>query len=92
MDITVAPSKLMKIRTGGTYIPEFKSFFKEGGNMYLKYRALYADLSYQQKVNRWRMSLGGTFGYMHLSQESNEDTNLIQTLTVGPYAKIDYVF
>lgn len=92
LDYAVAASKKIKFRTGGTYIPEFKSFFKEGGNVYLQYGALYADLCYEQKFNRWRMSLGGNFGYMDLFQESKEDTNSIKMITAGPYVKVDYVF
>ena len=59
----------------GTYIPKFKSFFKEGGNVDLSYKLLMADVSYTRIVGRYRMSLGGRYQYMNLFQESDEDTN-----------------
>jgi len=76
----------------GTYIPKFKSFYTEGGNVYLQYNNFEAGLSYSRTISDFDLALGARFRYMHLFQESNEDTNIITTVTAGPFIKIGYRF
>lgn len=74
----------------GTYIPEFKSFFTEGGPVYLQYGNFQADLSYVRHINQFNINIGAKTRYMHLLQRSEEDTNLLSTFTGGPYLGVVY--
>lgn len=76
----------------GTYIPKFKSFYTEGGNVDLHYKTLLAALGYTRRINNFEISVGARLRYMHLFQESMEDTNILSTLTAGPYAGLSYDF
>ena len=76
----------------GTYIPKFKSFYTEGGNVDLHYRTFLAAVSYTRGINDFEVSVGARLRYMHLFQESMEDTNILSTLTAGPYVGVLYNF
>lgn len=76
----------------GTYIPKFKSFYTERGNVDLHYRTILAALSYARRINDFEIFVGARLRYMHLFQESMEDTNILSTLTAGPYAGLSYDF
>ena len=78
--------------TSGTYVPKFESFYTEGGNVYLKYSNFQADVSYSRAISNFDVSIGTKLRYMHLFQESMEDTNVITTLTMGPYIGAAYHF
>lgn len=82
----------LKIEVSGTYIPEFKSFYTESGRMYLEYSTFLTDLNYSRIIKDFEISVGGKLRYMHLFQESREDTNDISTFTAGPYAGVVYHF
>jgi hypothetical protein len=79
---------VLALSVSGTHIPSFKSFFKEGGNMYLKYKAFMAEASYSRSARQWRFSLGARMRYMHLVQDSIEDTNDIQHCVIGPFVQM----
>jgi hypothetical protein len=78
--------------TSGTYVPKFESFYTEGGNVYLQYSNVQADVSYSRAISNFNVSIGTKLRYMHLFQESLEDTNVITTLTMGPYVGAVYHF
>jgi hypothetical protein len=78
--------------TSGTYVPKFESFYTEGGNVYLQYSNFQADVSYSRTISNFDVSIGTKLRYMHLFQESMEDTNVITTLTMGPYIGAVYHF
>jgi hypothetical protein len=82
----------INFEVSGTYIPKFKSFYTEGGPMYLQYSTFQTDLSYSQFISIFEVSAGAKLRYMHLFQESEEDTNIISTLTAGPYLEVVYHF
>jgi len=75
----------LNAEVSGTYIPEFKSFYTEGGRINLQYSLLQADIHYARKVSDVKIVLGARLRYMHLFQESREDTNILRTFTGGPY-------
>jgi hypothetical protein len=76
--------------TSGTYIPEFKSFYTEGGNVHLQYSNYQLAINYSKIICDFEVSLGTKLRYMHLFQESMEDTNVITTLTMGPFIGVTY--
>jgi hypothetical protein len=78
--------------TSGTYVPKFESFYTEGGNVYLRYSNFQADVSYSRAISNFDVSIGTKLRYMHLFQESMEDTNRITTVTIGPYVGALYHF
>jgi hypothetical protein len=80
------------IETSGTYIPEFKSFYTEGGNIHLQYSNFLADVKYAYKLTKFGFCVGGKFRHMRLFQESREDTNDLTSLTAGPYVELTYGF
>lgn len=82
----------IRFEVSGSYIPEFKSFYTEGGSVSLQYSNFLADLYYSRRADCFIFGLGAKFRHMRLFQESKEDTNEIRTLTVGPYAEIRYLF
>lgn len=90
--IDLGHSDYINVGLSGTYIQKFKSFYTEGGNMYLQYSNFESGLSYSKTLSDFEISLGARFRYMHLFQESNEDTNRISTVTCGPFIKIVYRF
>jgi hypothetical protein len=82
----------INLEVSGTYIPSFKSFYSEGGRVHLQYSTFMADLSYTHTISSVEINAGAKLRYMHLFQESKEDTNIISTLTAGPYLGIVYHF
>ena len=76
----------------GTCVPKFESFYIEGGNVYLRYSNFQAGISYSRAISNFDVSVGTKLRYMHLFQESMEDTNIITTLTMGPYIGAVYHF
>lgn len=74
----------------GTYIPEFKSIFTEGGPVNLQYNYFQTDLSYVRHIRKLDIGLGTKTRYMHLLERSEEDTNLLSTFTGGPYIHLAY--
>lgn len=76
----------------GTYVPKFKSFYKEVSSMYLQYNTLLVDLNYSHALLNWNFTFGTKLRHLYLFQESVEDTNIIRTLTAGPYVGITYNF
>ena len=74
----------------GTYVPRFESFYTEGGNVDLQYSNFQAGVSYSRAISDFNLSIGAKFRYMHLFQESMEDTNEITTTTIGPYIGVVY--
>lgn len=82
----------LNVEVSGTYIPRFKSFYTERGHVYLDYSNFLADLSYSRTISAFELAIGANLRYMHLFQESPEDTNIINTFTAGPYIGIDYHF
>ncbi len=83
---------LLKFEISGTYIPLFESFYVEGGNIHLHYSTFLADLKYIRYVASWNFNLGTKFRYMHLFQESQEDTNDLEIQVVSPYLGVGFVF
>lgn len=79
-------------QTSGTYVPEFKSFYTEGGNVRLQYSNFQLGLEYSRTVSDFEIGIGTKMQYMHLFQESREDTNVITTLTAGPFLGVIYHF
>jgi hypothetical protein len=78
--------------TSGTYIPKFKSFYSEGGNVHLQYSNFQAGIDYSRSIYNFEVAAGTKLQYMHLFQESREDTNVISTLTFGPFIGVKYNF
>lgn len=76
----------------GTYIPEFRSFFKEGGHVYLQYSLFQTDLNYSWNIFDFDVVIGAKLRYMHLFQNSAEDTNILRMSTTGPYIGLTYNF
>lgn len=82
----------INVELSGSYVPKFKSFYTEGGNVYLRYSNFESGLTYSRTISDFELALGARFRYMHLFQESKEDTNVITTVTGGPFVKIVYRF
>jgi hypothetical protein len=82
----------LNVELSGTYIPEFKSFYTEGGNIYLQYSNLQTQISYCTRIGRVALIGGLKLRHMKLFQESKEDTNEIWTLTAGPFIEMSYHF
>ena len=82
----------MQWEASGTYVPKFESFYTEGGNVYLQYSNFEAGVSYLRDISNFDISVGAKLRYMHLFQESREDTNIITTLTMGPFIGAVYHF
>ena len=82
----------MQWEASGTYVPKFESFYTEGGNVYLQYSNFQAGVNYSRAISNFDVSVGTKLRYMHLFQESMEDTNIITTLTMGPYIGAVYHF
>ena len=78
--------------TSGTYVPKFKSFYSEGGPVHLQYSNFQAGINYSRTISRFELAVGTKFRYMYLFQESKEDTNIIKTLTMGPFIGAVYHF
>jgi hypothetical protein len=78
----------INVEVSGTYIPKFESFYTEGGNVHLQYSNFQAAVDYSRTVSAFEIALGARFRYMHLFQESYEDTNIIETVIGGPFVKI----
>lgn len=74
----------------GTYIPKFKSFYTEGGNIHLQYSNCFMNIGYTRAISSFRLSAGLNWRYMKLFQESLEDTNELETVTIGPYIRLGY--
>jgi hypothetical protein len=85
-------SGTIHVDVSGTYIPKFKSFYAEGGNVSLQYSNFDLDLKYSRRVADFEMAAGGKLRRMKLFQESREDTNEIRTFTAGPYLEVTYNF
>jgi len=82
----------MQWEASGTYVPKFESFYTEGGHVYLQYSNFQAGINYSRAISNFDVSIGVKLRYMHLFQESMEDTNVITTLTMGPYIGVVYHF
>ena len=90
--IEVGHSNYINVELSGTHIPKFRSFYTEGSKIYLQYNNFESELSYSRTISDFELALGARFRYMHLFQESTEDTNMITTVTGGPFIKIVYRF
>lgn len=82
----------LAMEVSGTYIPGFKSFYTEGGHVYLQYSLFQTDFHYAHDLSHFTLEVGGKLRYMHLFQESAEDTNILDTFTAGPYVGVTYGF
>ena len=91
-DAELNDKSIIGFEVSGTYIPEFKSFYTESGNVHLAYRNFLTDLSYSRSIFDFDVAVGAKFRYLYLFQESREDTNIISTLTFGPYIEVSYQF
>lgn len=81
---SLASRSRISFETSGTYIPQFKSFYTEGGNIHLQYSNFLAELRYVRAIGSFELGVGGKLRYMNLFQESREDTNELRLLTGGP--------
>lgn len=80
----------IELELSGTYIPKFESFYTEGGNIHLQYSNGFMNVGYTRAISSFRLSVGVNWRYMKLFQESREDTNELETVTIGPYIKLRY--
>jgi hypothetical protein len=78
--------------TSGTYVPKFKSFYNEGGPVHLQYCNLQSGINYTRTISDFEISVGTKLRYMYLFQDSKEDTNVIKTVTMGPFIGVVYHF
>ncbi len=76
----------------GTYIPKFKNFYQEGGNMYLRYSTFLADLNYTHRFQSWEFTGGFQMRSTHLFGESIEDTNDLKMSIAAPYVGVGFNF
>ena len=91
-EIELDHGRYFNLDVSGTYVPKFESFYTEGGNVHLQYSNFESGLNYSRTIADFELAVGARFRYMHLFQESNEDTNVITTITLGPTLKIAYSF
>lgn len=82
----------VNVEVSGSYIPKFRSFYTEGGDVFLQYQNFLAMLSYSRRINDFEIAAGTKLRYLYLFQESKEDTNIISTLTTGPFLEVSYHF
>jgi hypothetical protein len=94
IDGSVALDRKSRIdfEVSGSYVPKFKSFYTEGGNMHLHYRNFSTGLSYSRAISDLFVVTGVRMRYLYLFQESREDTNIITLLTWAPYIGVSYHF
>jgi hypothetical protein len=71
------------LKAFGTCIPRFKSFYKEGGNVYLQYEIADVRIDYRHYFNNFGFSLGYRYSYLHHIEESEEDTNRFKISASG---------
>lgn len=90
--IYVSEKSNINFEVSGTYIPRFTSFYKEGGYVDLQYSNFLTATNYSCLFGDFEVALGLNLRHMHLFQESKEDTNIITTLTAGPYIETRYQF
>jgi hypothetical protein len=67
----------------GTYIPLFKSFFMEGGNMWLNYATVNALLGYTWSDSHFYFTPAIHYRLIKTYENSNEDTNDFYMNTMG---------
>ena len=91
-EINLTPIDHINLIATGSYIPKFKSFFKEGGNIYIQYKSLESKVCYDKEISKFNISVGAVLNYFYLWQESQEDTNEINILKVGPVLNVNYKF
>ena len=71
----LSAKSMLSIEASGTYIPLFKSFFKEGGPVYLKYYSADADLNYQHAQGAFTFNIAYFWRELRIYEYSEEDTN-----------------
>lgn len=65
----------LKAEINGTWIPLFKSFFIEGGHMFLHYYALNMNISYRYYIKSFYLQPGIHWRLLKTYENSGEDTN-----------------
>ena len=71
----LSAKSMLSIEASGTYIPLFKSFFKEGGPVYLKYYSADAALNYQHAQGAFTFNIAYFWRELRIYEYSEEDTN-----------------
>ena len=65
----------LSLETAGTHVPLFKSFYTEGGNMYLSYSAADVSINYFLTKGKFRISGSYLYRMIEIYGDSREDTN-----------------
>lgn len=91
-DYQVSRRSNINVALFGTYIPKFKSFFREGGRMSIKYAMTEASLDYTYAINQYKVGLGYKYSYLRHLEESSEDTNRFKISASGININITYTF
>ncbi|WP_242927048.1 hypothetical protein [Pontibacter vulgaris] len=89
---TINPRLSLQAETFGTYIPKFKSWYTEGGNMYLKQEGLDAELGLYYQFHKLQLKGAYNFRHLYIFQESGEDTNELLLNVGGISAGLYYRF
>lgn len=72
-ELTAKSSLTVEIK--GTWIPLFKSFFIEGGHMFLHYYAMNINISYRYHIKTFYFQPGIHYRLLKTYENSGEDTN-----------------
>jgi hypothetical protein len=82
----------VSLEATGTYIPLFKSFFLEGGHMFLHYYSVSSDLGYKYSPKHFFINPSIQFRTFRTYENSGEDTNDFYIISVGIKLKIGFGF
>ena len=82
----------VSLEATGTYIPLFKSFFVEGGHMYLNYYSVSSDLGYKYSLKHFFINPSIQFRTFRTYENSEEDTNDFYIISAGIKLKIGVRF
>jgi hypothetical protein len=82
----------LSLEATGTYIPLFKSFFIEGGNIYLRYYTVNAQLGYTLQLTHFYLTPAIHYRLLSMYENSQEDTNDFYITTFGVNLTLGWKF
>ncbi len=88
----LSATSFLEMEASGTYIPSFKSFFHEGGSVWLHYYTAQAGVSYGLRIKGSTFQLGCTYRCLKILQDSGEDTNDIFFSAIGARIGVKHDF
>ena len=88
----LSATSFLMVEASGTYIPSFKSFFDEGGPVWLHYYTAQVGLSYGLRIKGSSVQLAMVYRCLKILQESGEDTNDVYFSALGARIRVEHDF